>query len=182
THLFHWKMAIGSVFRAELARGMQELGFSIEAYEQGSSVFFRVRGVPEELVEFWSKRRAEIEEKLKVELGSLDAATAIAFEIAALETRRKKDDERPRSELHAEWEADGRRFAFTPEYIQTLRTPYQEQSQAEKDRHKEEIWRQSIAKLSYHLAHWDESEMTKVVADRSAGKLSALEVRELIAH
>ena len=47
THIYHWQMAMGSLYRAELARGMQRLGFEVEQVEQGSSIFFRVKGVPE---------------------------------------------------------------------------------------------------------------------------------------
>jgi conjugative relaxase-like TrwC/TraI family protein len=182
THIYHWKMALGALYRAEMARGMQRLGFDVERVDTGSSVFFRIRGVPEELVEFWSKRRAELEEKLRLELGSLDAASAKAKEIATLETRRKKEEERARKEMHETWEQEAREYGFTPEYIQSLRRPYQAPKPDETEQNKAEIWREALSKLSYHNAYWSEAEMTKTVAERAAGRLSAMEVRELIAN
>ena len=182
THIYHWKMALGAVYRAEMARGMQKLGFEVEQYEQGSSVFYRVIGVPEALCDFWSKRRAEIEEKLKLDVGSLDSATARCKEIATLATRRKKEDERPRCEMHQTWQVEAREFGFTPEFIQSIRTPYQQLTPEMVEKHKADIWRQALAKLSYHQAYWSEADMTKMVAERSAGKLSAGQVRELIAN
>src|SRR5262249_44848838 len=32
THIYHWKMALGALYRAELARGLERLGFEIETY------------------------------------------------------------------------------------------------------------------------------------------------------
>ena len=139
TLMYFWKMALGAVYRAELARGMQRLGFDVERVEEGSSVYFRVRGVPGDLAELWSKRRAEIEAKLKIELGSLDAASSRSKEIAALETRRKKEDERPRVEMISGWRDDARAFGFTPEFIQDLLTPYQPQTPDEIERLKGEV-------------------------------------------
>ena len=46
THVYHWKMALGSLYRAEMARQMQTLGFEVTTVEQGSSVFYEVKGVP----------------------------------------------------------------------------------------------------------------------------------------
>jgi conjugative relaxase-like TrwC/TraI family protein len=182
THIYHWKMAMGSVYRAELARGLEKLGFEIERYEKGSSILFRVRGVPEDVVELWSKRRAEIEEQLKLDFGSIDSATSKMCEFASLETRRKKDLEKPRSEMQAGWRQDGEAYGFTPQYINEIRHPYVQKTQEQIGNHKTEIWREAIAKLSYHQAYWSEAEMTKMAAERAAGKLSAAEVRELLAH
>ena len=182
THLYHWQKALGAVYRAELARGMERLGFHVERVEEGSSVFFRVRGVPEELTEFWSKRRAEIEAKLKLELGSLEAASGRAKEIATLDTRRKKELEKPRSEMVLGWREEAREFGLTPEYVRSIRAPYQKQTLPETEAHKADVWREALGKLSYHQAYWSEAEMTKVVAERAAGRLSAAEARELIAN
>src|SRR4051812_14178660 len=90
THLYHWKMAGGAVYRAALARGMQELGLAVEQRRVGSSIGFELSAVPKDLIEEFSKRRAEIEQELKIRAGSLDAASPKYAEMVAKETRRTK--------------------------------------------------------------------------------------------
>ena len=182
THVYHWKMALGSLYRAEMAREMQRLGFEVSRVEQGTNVFYRVEGVPEPLVELWSTRRAEVEEKLRLEVGSLDAASARAKEIATLDTRRKKNLEKPFVELVSGWREDARAFGFTPEYVQQLRSPYQAPSVEDLERRKHEVWNEALSQLTYYEAHWAEKDMVRIVADRAQGRLSADEVRELVTH
>lgn len=81
-NLYAWKMAAGAAYRAELATELNALGYRVE--RDGTS--FKVAGVPQELCERFSKRRAQIEASLK-EHG---ASGAKASEIAALNTRRAK--------------------------------------------------------------------------------------------
>ncbi|MFL1873612.1 MobF family relaxase, partial [Hansschlegelia beijingensis] len=57
--LFAWKMAAGAVYHAELARGLQGLGFAVET--AGSNGLFEVAGVDEGLRGYFSARRAAIE-------------------------------------------------------------------------------------------------------------------------
>jgi conjugative relaxase-like TrwC/TraI family protein len=38
TYIYHWQKALGAVYRAQLARELQELGFEVEQFVQGSSV------------------------------------------------------------------------------------------------------------------------------------------------
>jgi conjugative relaxase-like TrwC/TraI family protein len=178
THLYDHKMAAGALYRCELARGLQELGFPIRQVRQGSSVLFEIEGVPEALIEHFSKRRAEIEEKLELELGSLDAATARASELAALETRRKKETERPRSELIAEWREIALQFGITPERIQDLCAHRLNPENG--DGPKERIFDQALADLEETRANFSERDLTRKVAEHAQGLLSAREVRELV--
>ena len=181
THLYDHKMAAGALYRCELARGLQELGFQVRQVRQGSSLLFEIEGVPEALIEFFSKRRAEIEEKLELELGSLDAATARASELAALETRRKKETERPRSKLIAEWRKAAHEFGLTPEHIQALlRTPQPRLKPEENARTKERIFDQALTDLEETRANFSERDLTRKVAEHAQGALSAREVRELV--
>ena len=48
THLYHWKMAGGAMYRAALARGMQELGFAVEQRKVGASIGFELKAIPKE--------------------------------------------------------------------------------------------------------------------------------------
>ncbi len=82
--LYEWKMALGAVYRSELSSELNKnLGFEIESDRE----FFRIKGIPAELEEEFSKRRAQIE-------AALDAkgfSGAKASEIAALDTRKGKE-------------------------------------------------------------------------------------------
>ena len=82
--IFEWKLALGAVYRAELASEMlKELGFGIEADRE----YFRITGIPKELEEEFSKRRAQIE----AALSEKGLAGGKAAEVAALDTRKGKE-------------------------------------------------------------------------------------------
>lgn len=100
--IFDYKMALGTLYRAELASQLQQrLGLEVERV--GS--WFEVTGVSEGLMEFFSKRREAIETWVK-ERGEFTAERAA---VAAIETRDAKPDV-SRAELFAAWSDDGRNF------------------------------------------------------------------------
>lgn len=110
--LYEHKMAAGAVYRAELAHQLQRrLGLEIKHVKS----WFEIAGVPATLIQEFSKRRAEIESRLK----DLELASAKASEIAALDTRSAKPDT-ARSELFPKWRAIGSEFGFGPEAAQAL--------------------------------------------------------------
>ncbi len=180
THLYHLKMAGGAMYRAALARGMQELGFAIEQKRIGSSIGFELSAVPTSLIEEFSKRRAEIEEQLRIRAGSLDAASPKYAEMVAKETRRTKDTEKARKELLEGWKEVGREHGVTADYLYSTREPLGRISPEERGRRREEIFREAIGALSEQHSHWNEADLTKAVAERSAGRISAGDVRSLI--
>ena len=57
--LYREKMAIGAIYRAELAEGLRELGYGIEKTHADGR--FEIAGVPRDVIEAFSTRRAEIE-------------------------------------------------------------------------------------------------------------------------
>src|SRR5262249_49980668 len=141
TYFYNHKMAAGSLYRCELAQALRELGFEIRQVQHGSSLMFEIVGIPEEAMEFYSKRRAEIEEKLNIEFGSLDSATAIGAAIATLETRRNKEDEKPRQERIRVWgEEMSEKFGLEPRHIEALLNPERTISPAEKKQLREAIF------------------------------------------
>jgi len=181
THLYHWKMAAGAIYRAALARGMQQIGFEVEQRRVGSSIGFELTAIPKSLAEEFSKRRAEIEEQLMIRAGSLDAASPKYAELLAKETRRTKDTEKPRMELLAEWQEVGKSYGVDHTFIQEQRIRHSFPSPADLEIRKEIIFVQAIDALSEHNAHWNEADLTKAVAERSAGLIDARDVQELIA-
>jgi conjugative relaxase-like TrwC/TraI family protein len=83
--LFKHKMAIGAIYRAALARELQELGYNVEVTHRDGR--FEIAGLPPEVLEFFSSRRAEIKEQQN-KWGSHDAKSAAT---AAKITRRRKE-------------------------------------------------------------------------------------------
>ena len=110
--LFEWKMALGALYRAELSKEVRAVGFEVEA----DGDFFRIKGIPKELEEEFSGRRAEIKKKLD-EKGLSGGKAA---EIAALDTRAAKEV-MDTSILQAEWNARAEEKSVTKETIDLLK-------------------------------------------------------------
>ena len=110
--LFEWKLALGAIYRAELAAEIRKLGFRIEPDRE----FWRVVGIPQELETVFSKRRAQIESVLMAK----GLYGGKASEIAALDTRREKNV-LAASLLHEEWRMISAEHGLTPEIINNLR-------------------------------------------------------------
>ena len=115
--LYEWKMALGAVYRAELAKEMSAMGFSIEADADS----FRIKGISKELEEEFSRRRGQIEAKL-AEKGLTGGK---ASEVAALDTRKSKEV-LDTEILKEQWTGIAAEYGVTGESIQALRTAERE--------------------------------------------------------
>lgn len=182
TYLYHFKMATGTIYRAALADAMERLGFDVEQRRVGSSIGFELSAIPKALIEEFSKRRAEIEEKLKLKAGSLDAASPKYAELIAKETRRTKDTEKPREQLIDGWQKVGRSHGVDADSLRRQLSPRRSLEPKERAERKEAVFREAIAALSESQSHWNEAELTKAIAERAPGRISARDVRELIAN
>ena len=112
--IFEWKMALGAVYRAELASEIEKnLGIGIEADRE----YFRLAGIPSELEEEFSKRRTQIE----AALASKGLSGGKASEVAALDTRKGKEVVEAEI-LREEWTEIAAEYGVTAESIQTLRS------------------------------------------------------------
>ncbi len=112
--IFEWKLALGAVYRAELASEINKnLGIGIEADRE----YFRLAGVPPELEEEFSKRRTQIEAALR-EKG---LSGGKASEVAALDTRKGKEVVEEEI-LREEWMKIAGEYGVTAESIQFLRS------------------------------------------------------------
>ena len=185
TYMYDWKMTAGAIYRLVCGQGMLELGFKLKERQIGSSVGWELACIPQAWIDDASKRRAEIEEKLALRKGSLDAADSRYAELVAKETRRTKDTEKPRHELFERWQGDAREHGITPEFIRGKLQPgvkLSELSPEARDPRKGNLWKTTTTELAEQNSHWNEADLTKALAERAMGMLTFRDIRELIAE
>ena len=107
--LYESKMLIGAVYRAELARGLGRLGYGVEKTHADGR--FEIAGVPREVVEAFSTRRAEIEAGMLARGMGSPSENARLAERAALMSRAAKRDI-DRSELRDVWRRQAEGLGF----------------------------------------------------------------------
>ena len=107
--LYGSKMLLGALYRAELARGLGELGYGIEKTHADGR--FEIAGVPREAIAAFSSRRAEIEAAMEERGLGVSADNPRIAERAALMTRAKKRDI-DRGELRGVWQRQGADLGF----------------------------------------------------------------------
>ena len=107
--LYACKMLIGAMYRAELARGLEELGYGIEKTHADGR--FEIAGVGRPVIEAYSTRRAEIEAAMAAQgLGDTAQDQRLA-QRAALVTRAHKR-EVDRDALRESWQRQAAALGF----------------------------------------------------------------------
>jgi conjugative relaxase-like TrwC/TraI family protein len=115
---FGWKMAMGAVYRAELAFRLQEIGYQIERTdEQG---LFEISGFSREVIEAFSHRQQQIKSAL-AEKGLTSAEAPNLAAAITKATRLSKVDRSPDFDRHQEWKIRGEEAGFTAERLEALR-------------------------------------------------------------
>ena len=99
--MFRAKMLGGAIYRAELARALQRLGYEVEVGHRDGR--FEVKGFTREQLRHFSRRREEIEAALE----KLGASGAKASATLALYTRARKGPI-DRAEVYSDWKARAR--------------------------------------------------------------------------
>lgn len=128
--LFDRKMAIGALFRVELAARLRGLGFGV--VPDGS--FFQIAGITEDQREALSTRSREITERVKeMRLGASETGAgtgtgsrvsdAALRAVAALNTRAAKS-EPPLPELLDLFSRKAATLGLTPERVKAMRAPF----------------------------------------------------------
>ena len=112
--LYRNKMAIGAIYRAGLAEGLRELGYGIgKTHADGR---FEIAGVPRDVIEAFSTRRAEIEAAMAERgLGATSENPHLAAR-ATLMTRAAKRDV-DKVALRETWQLQARALGFPAEAI-----------------------------------------------------------------
>ena len=112
--LYRRQKLVGMAYRAELARGLTELGYRIEKTHADGR--FEIAGVPREIVEAFSTRRAEIEAAMAARgLGTPGADPRLA-ERAALMTRSHKRDV-DKDALRESWKRQAAELGFSADAV-----------------------------------------------------------------
>ncbi len=112
--LFKGKMTIGAIYRAELAQGLQELGYGIEKTHPDGR--FEIAGVSREVIEEFSTRRSEIEAAMREHgLGRTGDNPHLAARATLMTRAAKRDVER--GELRRSWERQAAELGFLPDTV-----------------------------------------------------------------
>ena len=109
--LFSGKMAIGAIYRAELAQGLTGLGYGIEKIHADGR--FEIEGVPRAVIDAFSSRRAEIEAAMSERgMGDSKDNPHLAARAALLTRAAKRDIDR--DELARSWQRQAKGLGFSP--------------------------------------------------------------------
>ena len=111
--IFQNKMLLGAYYRAWLS-SLIVSELKLETERRGN--FFSIAGIPQEVREAHSTRAKQIQERMK-EQGVVGGKMAA---IAALDTRREKEEMPSWEERFADWRALNESMGFTEEYIARL--------------------------------------------------------------
>ncbi len=108
--LFNGKMAIGAIYRAELAQGLKGLGYGIgKTHADGR---FEIEGVPREAIDAFSTRRAEIEAAMEARgMGESKDNPHLAARAALMTRAAKRDIDR--GELGRSWQRQAKAIGFS---------------------------------------------------------------------
>lgn len=113
--IYRNKMLLGAIYRNELAQNLEKAGFEVDRV--GKDGITEIRGVPQQLMDGFSKRRQEIIAALEergVEKTAIDSA------LAALATRPDKVKGVDRAELKAAWEKEAEGFGVTMDQLKGI--------------------------------------------------------------
>ncbi len=154
----HMKMALGALFRAELATQLAQLGLeSYRPVKEGKPVsWFELRGVPEDLKRVFSKRRGQIE----AWLDERGLSGAKAAERAANATRAGKSPW-SRKELFHAWHATAQPFGFRSEQIIGDRPGVELPGPSDR----RELALGAIGEITEHASHFSEIEILRRLAE-----------------
>ena len=114
--LFNGKMAIGAIYRAELAQGLKGLGYGIgKTHADGR---FEIEGVPREAIDAFSTRRAEIEAAMTERgMGESKDNPHLAARAALMTRAAKRDIDR--DELGRSWQRQAKALGFSASKVRS---------------------------------------------------------------
>ena len=181
--LYRENMAIGAIYRSELAEGLRELGYGIEkTHEDGR---FEIAGVSREVIEAFSTRRAEIEVAMAERgLGPTAGNRHLAAR-ATLMTRAAKRDV-DKAALRETWQRQAAALGFSADAI------HANARQAERERPPPDLFthpaatagdaaRWAIAHLSERQAVFGHGDLLAATLGRDPGAVTVAAAERAIA-
>ena len=157
---YEHKMVAGALYRAELSSQLERrLGVVCER----TNSWFEIAGVPKPLMEWFSKRRAAIEDELLA--SGLETASAAAY--AALATREPKDLVAPRSELFGQWREGGREHGFTQDRARAICGVAPKRNRT---RELAGAFREATDKITSSQSHFTEKDFIRHTAEAAQGR------------
>lgn len=172
----HMKMLLGALFRAELARELQQIGLEVyrPTNDRGKRVsWFELSCVPPKLVKAFSKRRQVVQKWLNER--SLEGTRAA--ERAAVATRTRKTSH-TRDQLLAAWQEVGREHRFNARESLSLQP-----NNAHRDgrREGELAIQEALKEITEQRARFSELELLRYTAQAAQGRsLGIDEIFELV--
>lgn len=160
--LYSHKMTAGALYRAELSRQL-EVRLGLESIETGT--LFELKGVPKALCDEFSKRRKEIETRLR-ELG---ASGAVASAKLALLTRGHKHHE-SRENLSREWKKVGAIFHWSTEKLQELIGKIKARPEEERALYSRFCVIKAVEKITVSCSTFSEREVLRFAAEMAQGR------------
>ncbi len=181
--LYRESMAIGAVYRAELAEGLRELGYGIEKTHADGR--FEIAGVPRGVIEVFSTRRAEIEAAMAERgLGTTADNPHLAARATLMTRAHKRDVDK--GVLRETWKLQAPMLGFAAEAI------HANARQAEPDRTPPDLFthpdsiagdavRWAVEHLSERQAVFGHADLLAATLGRDSGAVTAAAAERAIA-
>lgn len=166
------KMTAGALYRAELAKQLeQQLGFAVTQTGKYQNLF-EVRGVDKALVAEFSKRREAIEHAMTAR----GHTSAKAAEIAALDTRHAKDSI-ARDVLFKKWQQVGKAFHYQPPRTQNIK---QTSTHQYSEKTAKTLQAKALESLTYHNSMFTKTDLLRKLAEASPSTgLGATDIQQM---
>lgn len=182
--IMKYRGAVAALYRSELASELRrELGIEVERKERN----FEIAGVPEQVVELFSKRRAQIE-KIARDMGFNTEANRSAAQLAAYQSRDTKDRETPLSELEGKWVRELLNAGWNPAAlfqsvrVQSDHVRLQREAEGEKEARLRGLAIAAIDAMSEHDAVFTRADVLREVIEAVQCEQSANEALEVVSE
>lgn len=168
--LFNAKMASGAIYRAELASGMQRLGYEVECTEKAN---FRVKGVPLGVQVAQSDRSREIDRLLAEQGLTRETAPAQLKEYLALKSRDGKNYERLTRDF-GRWQKENSGHGFGPKEQEQLEAAQKDRRPVVRQAERNEMAEKSLDGLTQQASTFGHHDLARKVAEASIGRQGSL--------
>jgi Ti-type conjugative transfer relaxase TraA len=161
--LYRHAKTAGYLYQAALRASLTEhLGVQWTTVTNGAA---DVLGVPREVIDQFSQRRAEILEHMAAR-GEHSAAAA---QIAALETRRSKDHDVPVDRLRANWRARAEEYGFGPQELADAVNRRERFGESNLARARVGVDQLTMDELTHESSTFDRRDVLRACASRERG-------------